>query len=225
MATGIMTAPENTEAGKSHSFEQVWATMDRLAAEAAERKMEFDREAAERKMEADERQKKAEKEYKELRRSIDATNRQIGKLGGRYGEMVECMVLPNLVSKFRKQGFEVGRACRGATIQDRVNGIAAEIDIMLENGGKVIIVEVKSKPTPDDVNDHIRRMEKVRRHADLNGDRRVFLGAVAGMVMNDDMRDCILGHGFYAIEPSGDTFNITVPEKEYRLREWHPVSV
>jgi hypothetical protein len=105
-----------------------------------------------------------------------------------------------------------------------VNGIAAEIDIMLENGGKVIIVEVKSKPTPEDINDHIRRMEKVRRHADLNGDRRIFLGAVAGMVMNDDMRDCILGHGFYAIEPSGDTFNITVPEKEYRLREWHPAS-
>jgi hypothetical protein len=207
MATGIMTAPENTEAGKSHSFEQVWATMDRFAAEAAER------------------QKKAEKEHKELRRSIDATNKQIGKLGGRYGEMVECMVLPNLVGKFRKLDFEVGRACRGATIQDRVNGIAAEIDIMLENGGKVIIVEVKSKPTPDDVNDHIRRMEKVRRHADLNGDRRVFLGAVAGMVMNDDMRDCILGHGFYAIEPSGDTFSITVPEKKYQLREWHPAAV
>ncbi|MDR1231555.1 MAG: hypothetical protein LBK61_09165, partial [Spirochaetaceae bacterium] len=89
-----------------------------------------------------------------------------------------------------------------------------------ENGEKVIIVEVKSKPTTEDVNDHIKRMEKVRRHADLHGDRRTFLGAVAGMVVNDAMRDCILGHGFFVITPSGDTFTITEPEGEYCLREW-----
>jgi hypothetical protein len=230
-----MTAEQAAEAGKSFPFEQFLARYaeetDRRQKEAAEWRAEWQREAVERQKESDRRQKESAEEFKELKRvmaeqhaktqrTIDATNRQIGKLGGRYGEMVECMVLPNLVNMFRKLGFEVSKATRGATIEDRVNQIAAEIDITVENGDKAIIVEVKSKPTPEDVNDHIKRMEKVRRHADLHGDRRKFLGAIAGMVMNDDMRACILGHGFYAIEPSGDTFNITAPDEKSQLREW-----
>jgi hypothetical protein len=231
-----MAITQTTETGKPPSAETVWAIlaelgakMDRFAEEAAEQKKEFDRETAERKKEFDreaaERKKEADRRHAKIERAIDATNKQIGKLGGRYGEMVECMVLPNLAHKFRKLGFEVRKAYRGAMIEDRTNGIAAEIDITLENGDKVIIVEVKSKPKTEDINDHIKRMEKVRRHADTQGDRRTFLGAIAGMVMNDSMRDCILGHGFYAIEPSGDTFDITVPdEKKYKLREWQPAS-
>jgi CBS domain-containing protein len=189
-------------------------------------------------VEAAERQKEAAEEFKELKRllaeqhkevaeaqkktdrAIEATNKQLGKLGGRYGETVEAVVLPNLVGKFRKLGFVFTKAYRGATIKDEENRLVAEIDITLENGDKVMIVEVTSKPTTEDVNDHIKRMQKVRRHADLHGDKRKFLGAVAGMVVNDDMRDCILGHGFYVIVPSGETFNITVPEGKYQPREW-----
>jgi hypothetical protein len=215
-----MTAQENAGAGKSHSFEQVWATMDRIAAEAAERKKEAEEEYKELRRLLAEEHAKTEKAQKETARQIKATNKQIGKLGGRYGEMVEAMVMPNLVGKFRRLGLVFDKATRGATIVDRVNGIAADIDVTLENGDKVMIVEVKSKPAPEDVNDHIKRMQKVRRHADLVGDRRKFLGAVAGMVVNDDMRNCILRHGFYVIVPSGDTFDITAPEGDYHPREW-----
>jgi hypothetical protein len=216
MATSGIAAGQASEPGKFVSFEQFLAAMDRLAAEAAEQK----KEAAERKKESDRRAEEADRRLKEVSRQIEATNKQIGKLGGRYGEMVEAMVMPNLVKKFREMDFEVNRASRGSTIEDRVNGIAAEIDILLENGDKVMIVEVKSKPTTEDVNDHVKRMEKVRLHADLHGDKRKFRGAIAGMVVNDAMRDCILGHGFYVIEPSGDTFNSTEPKGQYSPREW-----
>jgi hypothetical protein len=106
--------------------------------------------------------------------------KEIGRLGNRFGEMVEHMVIPNLVDKFH----------------------------------------VKTKPTTEDVNDHVQRMEKARRYADLHGDPRKYRGAVAGMVVNEDVRDYILGKGFYAIEPSGDTFNIIEPTGKYRPREW-----
>jgi hypothetical protein len=147
--------------------------------------------------EAAERKKEAEEKFEELRRlqektdrQIEATNKQIGKLGGiNYGEMVEALVLPNLVDKFRELGFEVGRASRGFTIEGRVNGIAVEIDFTVENADKAIMIVARSKPTTEDVNDHVKRMGKVRLHANLHGDKRVFRGAVAGMVMNDAMRD------------------------------------
>jgi hypothetical protein len=37
------------------------------------------------------------------------------------------------------------------------------------------------------------------------------LGAVAGVVLDDDVRNYALDQGLYLIEPSGDSFNITVP--------------
>ena len=40
------------------------------------------------------------------------------------------------------------------------NNIFLEIDVKLENGDKVMLVEVKTKPTTMDVQDHIRRLKK-----------------------------------------------------------------
>jgi hypothetical protein len=61
-------------------------------------------------------------------------------------------------------------------------------------------------------------METLRRHGDLHGDKRKYLGAIAGMVINDNERNYALGQGFYVVEPSGKTFVITVPEGP--PREW-----
>jgi hypothetical protein len=63
-------------------------------------------------------------------------------------------------------------------------------------------------------------MEKLRLHADLHGDKRKYLGSVAGMVINENVREFTLKSGFYVIEPSGDTFNIIEPEGTYQPREW-----
>jgi hypothetical protein len=83
-----------------------------------------------------------------------------------------------------------------------------------------MIVEVKSKPGAVDITEHIERMLKVRSHADLQNDKRKYLGAVAGMVFNDNEKTFAMKNGFYVIEPSGETFTITAPECIYSLREW-----
>jgi len=162
-------------------------------------------------------QKETERQMRERSERLD---KQLGKLGGRFGEMVEYMVLPNLVHKFRDLGFEFTKAYPEAEIKDSDNNIFTEIDITLENGDKVMIVEVKSKPDINDIKDHVERMEKVRRHGDLHGDKRKFLGAIAGMVFKENVKNFAMKNGFYLIVPSGETFNITVPEGEYSPREW-----
>jgi len=188
--------------GKGLTFEKVWAMMQENAKQMKKRDEKFKR------------------DKEEMDRIIKETNRQISKLGGRFGEMIEYMVLPNLVSKFSELGFEFTKAYPEANIEDRVNKIFTEIDITLENGDKVMIVEVKSKPNINDITDHVERMEKVRRHGDLHGDKRKFLGAIAGMVFTDDVKTFAMKKGFYLIVPSGETFDITVPEGEYSPREW-----
>jgi len=186
------------------------------------------REVAEQQKENAEHQKEVERQMKEsaerldreLKKSAKRLDRQLGKLGNRFGEMVEYMVMPNLLTKFRDLGFVFTEAYPHAVIKDVENGIFTEVDITLKNGDKVMIVEVKSKPTTEDISEHVERMRKVRAHADVHGDRRKFLGAVAGMVFNDNEKEFAMKNGFYVIEPSGETFIITAPEGEYSPREW-----
>jgi hypothetical protein len=218
-----MATKQTPETGQPLSAETIWALFKETDARIARQSEEADKRHKELEnalKETEKVVKEAAEERKEIERLVKANAKLIGKLGNRFGEMVEHMVIPNLVEKFRKQGFMFDKAYPGATIEDETNQIVTEIDITLENGDKVMIVEVKSKPTTEDVNDHVKRMEKVRRHADLHGDRRKFLGAVAGMVYNDEVKHFVLGKGFYVIEPSGDTFNIIEPKGEYHPREW-----
>jgi len=195
------------------SFESVWAALqetDRIMKENAEQQKEWQRETDRLMKETD---RKMEKRAKRL-------DKQLGKLGGRYGEMVEYMVVPNLLKKFRKLGFVFDKAHQQTKIEDENNRTIAEVDITLENGNKVMLVEVKSKPTTEDITDHVKRIEKIRAHADSKNDQRKLLGAVAGMVYNDDVKEFAMKNGFYIIVPSGETFIITAPEGEYSPREW-----
>ena len=58
----------------------------------------------------------------------------------------------------------------------------------------------------------------MRRHANLHGDKRTFLGAVAGFSIADEEKNIALNEGLYVIEPSGEDFNITPPQG--KPREW-----
>jgi len=143
---------------------------------------------------------------------------QIGKLGNRIGEIVEYMVAPNLREKFRELGLNFPQANQNSNVSDYDNNIFLEIDVKLENGDKVMLVEVKTKLTIEDVKEHINRLEKMRVYADLHGDKRIFLGSVAGIVVEANVKEYALGQGFYVIEPSGENFNIIPPSG--KPKEW-----
>jgi Holliday junction resolvase-like predicted endonuclease len=199
------------------SFETVWAALqetDRIVKENAlqmESMRESDKELRERQGKLD--------QWKEVAERILQHNAQlIGRLGNRFGEMVEYMVVPNLIDKFQELGFEFTKAYQQNVIKDKKNNIFTEIDITLEDGDKAMIVEVKSKPTTEDVTEHIERMEKVRAHADLHNNNRKYLGAIAGMVFNDNVKAFAMKKGFFVIEPSGETFTITPPNN--KPKEW-----
>ena len=170
-----------------------------------------------REAEAKKRREEDDRLNKESERRLQ---RELGALSKRMGEIVEFTIEPNLVTKFRELNYDFDKVGRNMVIEDRKHGIFTEIDAFLENDDKVLAVEIKTKPAVSDVDYHIERMEKLRRYADFRGDKRAYLGAVAGPIISESVRVYALKNGFYVIEPSGDTFNITVPEGEYRPREW-----
>ena len=208
---------EATQTAAAPSFETVWAALqetDRIVKEVGE----LQKETARRQEETAQQMKETDRMIKELNESQEETDRQIkdnnkrfGEFTNRFGEVVEYMIAPNLREKFREIGLNFPKANSGTRVKDYDNNIFFEIDVMLENGEKALLVEVKTKLTIEDVKAHIARIEKMRKYADLHGDKRAFLGAAAGVVMTDNVKEYALEQGLYVIEPSGETFNITPP--------------
>jgi hypothetical protein len=219
-----MTAEQAAEWGKTLSFEKVWAMMaksdDRLAAtEAQIKETDAQIKATNAQIKATDAQVAAtSKEVDKMCKRVDEVCANMGGLGNRFGEMIESMVIPNLIDKFAKLGLHFTRVHRDTKIKDPALNICTEIDAFLENGEKAVITEIKSKPDKYDIDYHVGRMEKLRKYADLHDDKRKYLGAIAGATFGDDEKSYALQQGFYVIEPSGDTFNITVPKDN--PREW-----
>ncbi|MDR2135398.1 MAG: hypothetical protein LBO76_02165 [Treponema sp.] len=183
--------------GEGLTFEKVWAAIQATNAQL----------------------KETDRQIKETARQMKETDKRVGAITNRFGEMVEYMVIPNLVAKFDELGFTFTEVNR-TLLADWEHSVFTEVDAFLENGDKVMAVEIKTKPNTDDINDHVARMENLRKHADLHGDKRKYLGAIAGVVFSDSDKIYALKKGFYVIEPSGDTFNITEPKGSYYPHEW-----
>jgi len=185
------------------TFESVWALMDRVGERLDEVREGLDT-------------------VREIQKATDRqqqkTESELGRLSRRMGDVVEYMVAPNLREKFKKFGFHFSESSQRKEVIDEDNDISFEIDVFLENCSKAMLTEVKTTPTTEDVREHIRRLEKMRKYADLRGDKRIFLGAVAGVVITNNVRKYILKQGFFVIEPSGEGFIITPPNG--KPKEW-----
>ena len=206
------------------SFETVWASLqetDRMVKELGKKQEETSLQMKE----TDRLIKETAWEVKETGRQIKETDRQMkeynkrfGDFTNRFGEVVEYMIAPNLQDKFYDMGMDFQDVCSNYKVRSKKSNISFQVDVFLQNGDTAMLVEIKTKLAISDINGHVERLEKMRRYADSRGDKRSFLGAVAGVVVESDEREYALSNGFFLIEPSGETFNITPPKG--KPREW-----
>jgi len=96
------------------------------------------------------------------------------------------------------------------------------IDLLLENGDVVILIEAKTNLTVDDVRDHLARMEKYRLWVDSRdvGDKRRLIGAVAGTIVAENVVQFAHDNGFYVIVQAARDVEIVPPPEGFVAREW-----
>ena len=194
--------------------DSVWAMLQELAASQREltaSQKETDRIIKENAAINAASQEKTDKQIKKI-------NKLHGDFTNKFGTMVEHMVAPNLQNRFADLGLEFGEVGNDVKMKDKKHNISLQIDVYLQNSDTGMLVEVKADLTISDINAHMERLEKMRKYADLRGDKRVFLGAVAGVLVKDAVREYALSQGLYLVEPSGKTFNITPPPD--KPKEW-----
>jgi hypothetical protein len=188
---------------KGLDFEQVWAAL---------------MENREQQKELRESQKETDRQMKETDRVVKEIGKRLGDFTNSFGDVVQHMIAPNLQEKFLDLGYDFQEVSTKHKIRDKKNDISFEVDVFLQNGDTAMLVEIKTNLTIGDINKHMMRLEKMRKYADQRGDKRRFLGAVAGIVVEDDEKEYALSQGFFLIEPSGENFNITPPSG--KPKEW-----
>jgi hypothetical protein len=149
--------------------------------------------------------------HKETEKSLKETSRIVGDLGNRFGDIAEQMLVPDLVDKFEHFGFSFGKLSHNIRWKKKDHSFSMELDALLENGGQAMVVEVKARLDKADIDEQISRMEKVRRFADLEGDTRQFLCAMAALSAPSRVIEYASSKGFYLIMPSGEDVKITKP--------------
>jgi len=171
-----------------------------------ERAAEFERVMKERSAETERLMKERSAETATVIKNL---SKRLGDIGNRLGEFVEHMVSPAVVRLFQARGIEVHEVYPG--VEAKRGGEAIEIDLLVVNDGTLVAVECKSKLTQEHVDQHLSRMEKLKRLLPLYKSHQA-LGAVAAMVMSDVVKDYALGHGLFVLRQNGDSIEIGNPE-------------
>jgi hypothetical protein len=140
-----------------------------------------------------------------------------------FGDIADYMLLPFLMKKFYKLGLNFLEGRRDFYISDDVDQIVISADFMMKNDNKEMLVKMEKELNAEDVKDHIECLEMMRKYANLHSDSRqkskyTFLGSVAGVVVEPNVKEYALEQGFFVIEPSGVAFNITPPNDQ--PKEW-----
>lgn len=170
----------------------------------------------ERRQESNETDRKLREISRETDRKIREVSESIGRLGNKLGDFVEGMVRPAAVRLFRERGIDVHEVHQNVNSQRGEE--AVEIDLLVVNDADVIAVECKSTLSVDDVNEHLARLAKVKRLLPAYAGKRI-MGAVAAMVLPDDVARYAYRQGLFVIAQTGDHLTVR-NDVSFRPRVW-----
>ena len=196
--------------------EDVW----RLLGELTEAQKATERLLKEQSQEADRRSQESDRQFRETRQILKQQNQQLneqlGKLGNRLGEFVEWQVRPAVVRLYQERGIAVHELYPGASA--RRDGEGIEIDLLVVNTTDAILVEVKSKLTQTDVDTHLERLSKFKRLMPRYDDVRA-MGAVAAMVVPDEVARYAYRQGLFVLAQSGDSV-VILNDAQFQPQSW-----
>jgi hypothetical protein len=208
-------AGQTREPVRGLSFEDVWAMF-----QETDRKMQ---ETDRRMKETDRRMKETDRQIKEtermMRESSEKLNRKMGELGNKLGSLVEHMIIPDIEKKFNEMGYTFENVATNLKMKDPSGNTYAEVDIALENGDYVMLIEVKTDLKTEHIKEHRQRMETIRRAGRKWPDKKL-LGAVSAAIVEGNVRDYAKKNGFFVISQAGETVRIDRPEGEFSVKEW-----
>jgi hypothetical protein len=216
--------PNKIKLPPAKSLEEMWAIIQ----EINEWRRETEKLMKENAAEADKWLKENEKLQKENRQLIKENeelqkeNHQLikenwRKLGdsdiySELDEFVDDIIMPNILQKVESLGYGFDRVQKCFQFSDKNIQLIAEADVLLINGDYLMIIKVETMLKTQDIDDHLKRLERIKKCARLPPKNYKFIGCVAATVVDETVRRYAHKKGFYVLEQSGDTVKLDVPD-------------
>jgi hypothetical protein len=202
--------------------EEIWAILREIAQQRKEfeqeRKkilIESEKERTERKKERTEREKEREKEWKksqaelaEIRRLVNANNREIGGITKSNGEIAESYFINSFKKHpyFAEQDYQfldsrISRYSKALELKD-------EYDLVLINSVSVVIIEIKYKARKEDVEEVLKKADTFKKLMPHYKDFDIYLG-LAGLHVYQNAEKEAISQGIAVIKQIGKSMVIT----------------
>ena len=166
----------------------------------------------------DKQMKETDRQMKETDRQMKETDKKLKSLGIHLdgitkttGEEVEEFFYSSLTSKDLKLGnihFDVATK----NLLAKKNGKSHEIDIFLENGNSVAIIEVKNKVKQQSLEQLDKIIEEFYEFHPAFKNYKI-QGAIAGKIFSDDLQKRALKKGFIVLTQQGNHIETIMPKK------------
>lgn len=166
--------------------------------------------------ETDRKFQETDKKFQATDRKIKQVTENIGRLSNKLGDFIEEMVHPAAVRLFQERGIDVHEVHRN--ISSRRHGEGIEVDLLVVNDTDIIAIECKSTLSIDDVNDHLERLEKLKRLLPAYSNKHV-MGAVTGMVIPENVAQYAYRQGLYVIGQTGDQL-VVRNDLKFNAKRW-----
>ena len=206
------------------TFDDVWRTIQELALMSKETDRKFQetdrqiQETSKQMKETDQQMKDTDLRLKETDRLVKAMSKQLGEHGNRLGEFVQELVRPAVVRLFQQRQLPVHQVTANTAAYDDNRRLRMEIDLLVINSDTAIAVECKSRLSQDDVDEHLQRLALFK-DCFPQYDKFIILGAVAAMVMSDEVSRYAYRKGLFVLAQSGDTVEI-LNDDAFKPHQW-----
>jgi hypothetical protein len=167
---------------------------------------------------------RSEKAIARIDAALDRMEDNFGGISKRLGDLAEIIVVPKIkidINKLGGHNFQDTVADKTVVaVVDGIKGPIAEVDMLLFGDGEAMAVEIKSHLKKTKVDDHLRRLQKLRTYENEAGiaGKKLF-GAVVGVIVDDEARKHALKNGLYVIEIREEEDKLDI-DKPDACRTW-----
>ena len=149
-------------------------------------------------------------------RQITRVSQEIGNLGGKWGRFVENMVAPACETLFLNRDIPVHQVSQ--RVRKRLDGKTLEIDVLVTNENHVLVVEVKSSLSVDDVKELIKNLTEFRQFFPEYNHKQLY-GAVAGIEIEEGADKYAYRQGLFVLAQRGENVAI-LNDTEFQPKTW-----
>jgi hypothetical protein len=192
----------------SHTFESVWATLNRVAEQQAmsdRLRQENERVLNEKFAETEQFIDKVSKQIEKTDRQIAKTEKMVGGISMNNGLFAEEYFY-NSLRKGEKilLGEKFDKLIKSEIMVNENNKTKGELDIMSINGKTLVIVEVKFRVRDKHVEKVMKKVKPFRERFPEYKNHKVYLG-LASMVFDEAIEDKCKENGIAVIKQEGDS--------------------